>query len=167
MITQTKRADLANGSLLNYADVFEVKYAIYRLLFNAFVSKNKSTRTERYKQFSQFKQQQGAGLTQFAEHQISLLTQTDSNSNKASTEVDFVCYLQFIASEQLALCQLKAKSVGMLIGLVRDMAVGASPNGAEVQQNSGYFCQQASIGAPARSFCATRAKLGINAAGSN
>ncbi|WP_285162664.1 4-alpha-glucanotransferase [Shewanella goraebulensis] len=148
---QDKRAYLINGSLLNYAAVYDLKYTIYRLLFNAFISKNRLVRTKRYDQFNQFKQQQGEALAQYVTHHTELI-KTCSNNSDTGSDADFICYLQFIASEQLAICQLKSKSVGMLIGLVRDMAVGASPNGAEVQQNSGYFCQQASIGAPPDPF---------------
>ncbi|MCL1068546.1 4-alpha-glucanotransferase [Shewanella olleyana] len=150
---QNKKHQLAQDELLNYQQVFEVKYAIYRLLFDAFVSQNKSTCTKRYKQFSQFKQQQGEALSQYVKHQTSLQAEENHSDNATAFNFEnFLCYLQFIAFEQLALCQLKAKSVGMLIGLVRDMAVGASPTGSEVQQNTHYFCQQANIGAPPDPF---------------
>ncbi|WP_153915255.1 4-alpha-glucanotransferase [Shewanella sp. TC10] len=150
---QHKKQQLSQGELLNYQQVFEIKYAIFRLLFDAFVTKNKSTRTKRYKQFNHFKQQQGEALTQYVKHQVSLHNELSESESTTEFNVEnFLCYLQFIAFEQLTLCQLKAKSVGMLIGLVRDMAVGASPTGSEVQQNTHYFCQQANIGAPPDPF---------------
>ncbi|MCL1045090.1 4-alpha-glucanotransferase [Shewanella electrodiphila] len=150
-----KKTNLFNEELLNYSAVYQVKYSIYRLLFDVFITKNSSKRSKRFKQFTQFKKQQGEALSQFVDHQLALSNNSpaaEPHHINVSYEADFICYLQFVAAEQLALCQLKAKSVGMQIGLIRDMAVGASPTGSEVQQNASYFCQQANIGAPPDPF---------------
>ena len=60
----------------------------------------------------------------------------------------FHMYLQFVADRQLQQVQELATARGMKVGLVRDLAVGASGYGAEVKTNSEYFCESVSIGAP-------------------
>lgn len=66
--------------------------------------------------------------------------------------VAFHCYLQWVAETQLQKCQALAQSSGMKIGLVRDLAVGASGSGSEAQTNAQLFCRQAAIGAPPDPF---------------
>lgn len=62
--------------------------------------------------------------------------------------VEWHAWLQWLADEQLAAVAARAKSLGMVIGLYRDLAVGASPGGSEVWSNQGVFADGASTGAP-------------------
>ncbi len=64
----------------------------------------------------------------------------------------FHCYLQWIAQDQLLACQQHSKTLGMRVGLIRDLAVGAEGGGSEVQSNQLLFCRGASIGAPPDPF---------------
>jgi len=47
-------------------------------------------------------------------------------------EVSWHAWLQWIADAQLAACAERARTLGMAVGIYRDLAVGANPGGAEV-----------------------------------
>ena len=59
-------------------------------------------------------------------------------------EIDFQLYLQFLAERGLA----RAAGVGLSLGILRDLAVGAAGDGAECWANPSLYVQSASIGAP-------------------
>ncbi|MDO6678880.1 4-alpha-glucanotransferase [Shewanella sp. 4_MG-2023] len=141
---RNKQYQLAQSRLLDYCEIHETKFSIYQMLFNAFIKEHKNNHSKRYLDFACFKQQQGEGLSQYVTHQ--------QQRNSCFTDAEFLCYLQFIAYEQLLQCQAKAKTAGMSLGLIRDMAVGASPTGAEVCANIDNFCINANIGAPPDPF---------------
>jgi 4-alpha-glucanotransferase len=63
-------------------------------------------------------------------------------------ELRFLAWLQWICDEQLAAAAAAARATHMRIGLYRDLAVGADPNGAEIWANAEAVVQTASIGAP-------------------
>ncbi|MCP5199051.1 MAG: 4-alpha-glucanotransferase [Gammaproteobacteria bacterium] len=65
-----------------------------------------------------------------------------------AAEVDFVCWLQWQADLQLAAVAARARAGGMSIGLYRDVAVGASPAGAECWAAGTLIAPGASVGAP-------------------
>ena len=73
----------------------------------------------------------------------------------------FYCYMQWVAAEQLAECQALAGQLGMKVGLVRDLAVGANGGGSEVQTNGHLFCHDASVGAPPDPLALTGQNWGI------
>ncbi len=61
-------------------------------------------------------------------------------------------YLQWLADAQLADAAHATAAAGLEIGLYRDLAVGAAPDGAEPWANGDAFATQASIGAPPDPF---------------
>lgn len=63
-------------------------------------------------------------------------------------EVEFHCYLQWLAEEQLAHAQQLARQLGMRLGLYGDVAVGVNSAGSETWANPTLYRQQAAIGAP-------------------
>lgn len=63
-------------------------------------------------------------------------------------QIGFFQYLQWLAHEQLQVCQELARSSGMRIGLYGDLAVGAHPGGSEVWSAQEVFRLGAEIGAP-------------------
>ncbi len=147
---QINKHKLFENSLLDYAEVYALKQRVFCLLFDTFIEENQSTLTDRFQAFSDFKKQHEQALQQYADWQVG--HHKEDSCQATFSNPDFWCYLQFVATSQLSLCQLTAKSVGMSIGLIRDMAVGASPTGSEVQQNADYFCANANIGAPPDPF---------------
>jgi len=62
--------------------------------------------------------------------------------------VEFFQYLQWVADEQLAQAQERARAAGMPIGLYRDLAIGVAPGGAMTWANPGVAVVGASVGAP-------------------
>lgn len=131
---------------LDYPKVSELKYRAFARLYTVFCESHLQQHTMRAQRFDDFVKQEGEPLREFAQAEY-----LRSPSAIAQDEC-FYLYLQFVAEEQLQLCQLKAKEAGMGIGIIRDLAVGAALQGIEVQANSQLFCLNASIGAPPDPF---------------
>lgn len=63
-------------------------------------------------------------------------------------EVDFHCFLQWLAAGSLAGAHRAARRAGMRIGLMADLAVGTAPAGSQAWSQPGHFLEGVSIGAP-------------------
>jgi (1->4)-alpha-D-glucan 1-alpha-D-glucosylmutase len=66
--------------------------------------------------------------------------------------VDFHLYLQWQADRQLARVAEQARAAGMRIGLYRDLAVGANPEGAETWCDAQRYALGVHVGAPPDDF---------------
>ncbi|MGL4715949.1 MAG: 4-alpha-glucanotransferase, partial [Aeromonas sp.] len=55
-------------------------------------------------------------------------------------DVNFYLYLQFLADEQLAQADARAKAAGMAMGIYRDLAVGVSEGSTEIWANQELYC---------------------------
>jgi len=75
--------------------------------------------------------------------------------------VNFHCYLQWIAAEQLAAAQARAKVAGMALGLYLDLAVGVDPGGADAWIAPGSVAKGAVLGAPPDAFNPTGQNWGL------
>jgi glycogen operon protein len=64
------------------------------------------------------------------------------------TRVRFHQYLQYLCDLQLGAAARRANSVGLGLGLMRDLAIGAAPDGAEVWTQPDMFIKGVSVGAP-------------------
>jgi 4-alpha-glucanotransferase len=62
--------------------------------------------------------------------------------------IDFHCWLQWQMDQQLARTQLAAKSAGMAVGLLQDLAVGVHPEGADAWSLQEVLARGVSVGAP-------------------
>jgi 4-alpha-glucanotransferase len=62
--------------------------------------------------------------------------------------IEFFQFLQWEADRQLAAAAAAGRQAGLSIGLYRDLAVGADPNGAEAWADQELVAPGASIGAP-------------------
>jgi glycogen operon protein len=69
-------------------------------------------------------------------------------------EVGFALFCQWLADRQLAAAAAGAEAAGLEIGLYRDLAVGAAPDGAESWSRAGELAVGASVGAPPDPFSA-------------
>lgn len=67
-------------------------------------------------------------------------------------EIDFHAWLQLLCAEQLAAAQERARSVGMPVGIVHDLAVGADPGGADAWWWQDVLAGGARVGAPPDAF---------------
>jgi 4-alpha-glucanotransferase len=72
--------------------------------------------------------------------------------SRLSREADFHAWLQWLASDQLAAAQAAAREAGMDIGIIQDLAVGASPAGADAWSHQDLFVPGVSVGAPPDEF---------------
>jgi 4-alpha-glucanotransferase len=66
--------------------------------------------------------------------------------------VEFFQYLQWEADRQLAAAAAAGRAAGLSLGVYRDLAVGADPNGAEAWADQELVTPGASIGAPPDAF---------------
>jgi 4-alpha-glucanotransferase len=85
------------------------------------------------------------------------LAQPDSDvvaaeRSRLSREADFHAWLQWLAAGQLAAAQDAARAAGMDIGVIQDLAVGASPAGADAWSHQDLFVPGVSVGAPPDEF---------------
>lgn len=111
---------------------------------------------DRQAAFLSFRNAGGAGLHRFARFQAleeifgkaAHLQKPDAPADEQVTE--FYTYLQFLADEQLA----HAAASALELGLCRDLAIGAAPDGAEVWSEPGVFMPGVTIGSPPDPFSA-------------
>ncbi|HYA72221.1 MAG TPA: glycogen debranching protein GlgX [Roseiarcus sp.] len=68
--------------------------------------------------------------------------------------IAFVLFAQWLADRQLAGAAARAKAAGLEIGLYRDLAVGAAPDGAESWARADELARGVSVGAPPDPFSA-------------
>ncbi len=62
--------------------------------------------------------------------------------------VDYFCWLQWIADEQLAAAQRAAKDGGMRLGIMHDLAVGVHPEGSDAWALGDVMARSVEVGAP-------------------
>lgn len=161
-------AQLRDTNEVDYEQCKHLKYAVFHELFQIFYRTEWLNKTSRAEQFLRFQQRHGQALELFSFFEalaadnnneapdVDLLAAYGAYASSSEESKDgsyrmpilFHAYLQWLADEQLEECQQLAKSQGMDIGLIRDLAVGADGSGAEVRTNASLFCNKAAIGAP-------------------
>jgi len=164
-------AQQRSNDYVDYSAVMQLKLPVMKSAYQWFVEQSSANKPLK-KAFNQFKTQGGTSLQQLALYDAlhAYLYQQDSANwgwpnwpeqyrdpysaevqsfaKQHKNELDFYCYLQFIAQQQLAQAQQKAKDAGMLLGLYRDLAVGVSEASTEIWANPELYCRDASVGAP-------------------
>lgn len=81
---------------------------------------------------------------------------------KACRLVEFQCWLQWIADEQVSAAQQAAKNSGMALGLMQDMAVGVHSLGADVWWNPERFAVgSVTVGCPP-DFYNQQGRIGVS-----
>ncbi|WP_052141106.1 4-alpha-glucanotransferase [Pseudoalteromonas piratica] len=110
---------------IDYSEATQHKYQCFKVMYLNFCELELAKNTDRAVDFEQF-------VECHADWQIS----------------QYEYYLQWVAKEQLGYCQRYAKSKGMKIGLILDLAVGCTRDGEEYARNRSLFVQHANIGAP-------------------
>ena len=168
---QQQLAQARAAEWVDYTAVTRLKMPVFKALYQWFIE-HQSEQVELAQAFSIFKQQSGESLLQLALYDAihAHLIEKDMHAwgwpvwpeawqkpdspevlafaKEHQAELDFYCYLQFIAREQLAQAQAHAKQQGMLLGLYRDLAVGVSEASTEIWGNPDLYCRDASVGAP-------------------
>ncbi|HQZ85900.1 MAG TPA: 4-alpha-glucanotransferase [Actinomycetota bacterium] len=67
---------------------------------------------------------------------------------RLADRVEFFCWLQWITDTQLAHAQAVAKSSGMRLGILHDLAVGVHPHGADAWALQDVLARGVTVGAP-------------------
>jgi 4-alpha-glucanotransferase len=118
----------------------------------------------RQQRFERFRAAEGQGLEDFAawcaiaEHYSGAPWPAEAHDRSSAlvqrlrTEladrIDFWCWLQWVADEQLAAAQRTAREAGMRLGIMHDLAVGVHPEGADAWSMRDVLAQGVSVGAP-------------------
>ncbi|VUD51065.1 4-alpha-glucanotransferase [Thalassocella blandensis] len=180
---RAKRQTLQASQSVDYVSVRNLKYKIYQKMFDSFVEQHFHAGTDRFLSFQHYVEAQPECLFDFAYHEARYqnwegvryslsddfsyhdIVQDIFNLNgtftKARLALLFHCYLQWLADVQFESCQNLAQTLGMKVGLIRDLAVGADGGGAEVSSNLTLFCRKASIGAPPDPLAQTGQNWGL------
>lgn len=168
---QQKLAELRSTDWVEYEEITALKLTALRELF-AILNNKTAKSKKRLKAFEQYVQEKGDSLLQQASYdalQFHFLEQ-DCNSwgwpvwpeafqayqSEATTkwikdneqEVLFWCYTQWVAELQLEEADKLAKSLGMSLGIYRDLAVGVGVSSSEIWANHSLYCEHISVGAP-------------------
>ncbi|MCG6201573.1 4-alpha-glucanotransferase [Psychromonas antarctica] len=156
---------------VDYEGVTALKLTALRELF-ATLNEGSVKSKKRQAAFNQYVKEKGESLTQQASYdalQFHFLA-LDANSwgwpvwpeafqsfqSEASQtwikenlqEVLFWCYTQWVAELQLQEADKLAKSLGMTLGIYRDLAVGVGISSSEIWANHALYCEHISVGAP-------------------
>jgi glycogen operon protein len=73
-------------------------------------------------------------------------------ADRLRDRVEYAMFLQWLADRQFAGAAARAKAGGLRLGLYRDLAIGAAPDGAEAWAGAGELADGVSIGAPPDPF---------------
>ena len=144
MQLETQISSLREQRLLNYYEVAQLKYSIFDQMFQYFLEFHLKRNSSRGDSFNDYIKDKGNSLAEFALFESRYF----KLEIQSAADPRFHQYLQWLVEEQFSSCQHHAKQKGMSIGLMKDLAVGAVSDGAEVLGNLELYCQQATIGAP-------------------
>lgn len=169
---QARLAALRETSLVDYDTVSRIKFSALERLYAHFCEQHVAAGTPRARAFREYRREQGEALRRFALHEA-IARQMRARDPAAwgwpawppefrhpeqpavtafetahPNEIGFHEWLQWIASEQLAAVQARARELRMQIGLYGDYAVGVNVAGAETWANPDVYRTGASVGAP-------------------
>jgi 4-alpha-glucanotransferase len=155
---------LAGSELIDRDRVWEAKIAALRVVFEH------GLRPARRMAFDEFIRREGRGLSQFAtwsalviahgpnwrewpaELQRASSPDVSAFAAEHADEVRFHEWLQFVADEQVHAAHGTARSSGMRVGVMNDLAVGVSAKSAEAWTYQNLFADGLSVGAPPDHF---------------
>jgi len=154
---------LRQCDLVDYAGVARWKSKALHLAFDAF---RQQATEERRRQFEAFKRAREPHVQSYAAFEVlrrrfvkpwwewpaafrkpDPTLSSDLHSTDAGN-VDYYTFIQWIANEQLMACRMKARAVGLPIGLYLDIAVGVRADGFDAWSNQNFFLRSLEIGAP-------------------
>jgi 4-alpha-glucanotransferase len=171
--------DLRASTLIDYPAVHRVKLRALEALFDRF------RRTEGSNEdFVRFRREYGRALEAHALYEAlgeSFMAKGGSASwgtwperyqnprsravrdfaRAAKERIEFHIWLQWIADQQLATAQVRARAAGMRIGLYLDLAVGISPDGSSAWFGGPATARHARIGCPPDPFSAQGQDWGL------
>jgi glycogen operon protein len=153
-----------SGDMVDYSAVWDAKR---RFLERQFGETDQSAASEAGGDFARFVAEAGDALDRFAVFQVIAetyprrpwmtwpggLADADSAEVAAfgaanSDRVSYHKYLQYLCDCEFAAAARRARDAGLPIGLVRDLAIGGAPDGAEIWAQRDLYAGGVSIGAP-------------------
>jgi (1->4)-alpha-D-glucan 1-alpha-D-glucosylmutase len=165
-----------SASLVDYAAVAKAKLTVLEGLYRHFREQHLSRGSARAQDFLAFCEAEGESLRRFAlfealsEHHCAAAggplalgdwpepyRQAGSQAVAAfaaehGERIDFHAWLQWQAERQLQAVGKRSLELGLALGLCQDLAIGASPEGADVWADTASYIQGAHIGAPPDAF---------------
>ena len=69
-----------------------------------------------------------------------------------AAQAEFHTWVQWLVASQVEAAQAAARSAGMSIGIIADLAIGAHPGGADAWAGQEFFAQGFTVGAPPDAF---------------
>jgi 4-alpha-glucanotransferase len=69
-----------------------------------------------------------------------------------AVQAEFHTWVQWLVASQVAAAQEAARSAGMSVGIIADLAIGAHPGGADAWAGQEFFAQGFTVGAPPDAF---------------
>ncbi len=160
-------------AFVDYDAVTKLKQGVLEILYESFQRNHGvlGKEDERKRDFMRFQEEGGDALHRFSIFEAlsehfdgkswqdwpKSYRQPDSKAvvkfaKENKTRVQFFQYIQWQADRQLARAQQRATENGVSIGLYRDLAIGAAPDGAEAWSAQDVVVQDASVGAPPDPF---------------
>ncbi|MDX9862627.1 MAG: 4-alpha-glucanotransferase, partial [Rhodospirillales bacterium] len=167
---RSARDALARRDLIDYEGVAALKFGALRDLFDGFRVRHLESGSERGAAFHDFVRRGGPQLAAHAAFDaLSAVHGPDwrrwpvdcrrpGGDGVAAfraaepAAVEFFLYLQWEADRQLAAADEAGRRAGLTVGLYRDVALGASPDGAEAWIHQDSLVFGAEIGAPPDAF---------------
>ncbi|MDI1261467.1 malto-oligosyltrehalose synthase [Aquabacterium sp.] len=176
VLFQQRLQALREPEIVNYRAVAAAKFEVLEMLFKHFHLRHLSADTHRGRAFRAFQKERGSELRRQALFETlqahfhaqdsavwgwSLWPQAyrDPESlavadfeREHEVQVEFFEYLQWQAELQLQSAQARAESLGMAIGLYRDLAVGVNEGGAETWSRQNLYAMSLHVGAPPEEY---------------
>jgi 4-alpha-glucanotransferase len=78
--------------------------------------------------------------------------EADVRRGDLAVQAEFHTWVQWLVASQVAAAQEAARSAGMSIGIIADLAIGAHPGGADAWAGQEFFAQGFTVGAPPDAF---------------
>ena len=163
--------DTRAGELVDYPAVWRLKLRVLELLFESFRAHHLAPMSDRAAAFLEFTAQRGEPLERHAlfdalhEHVLQFTgawswhhwpesyrrpdsPEVAAFAGEHRDRIEFFIYLQWLADEQLAAAQARARAAGMPIGLYQDIAVAVNPASAMTWAHPAVSLSGVSAGAP-------------------
>jgi len=158
------RDRIRDNDLIERRPIWKAKLKALRVIFDA------GMRPARRMAFNDFLRREGRGLTQFATWSALVAEygqdfrewpaklrrpsspEVAAFAAKHHERIVFFAWLQFLAAEQLRAAQSAARTAGMKLGIMSDLAVGVSGRSAEAWTYGNLFADGIGVGAPPDPF---------------
>jgi len=80
------------------------------------------------------------------------LVETEVRRGDLAAQAEFHTWVQWLVTSQVEAAQAAARSAGMSIGIIADLAIGAHPGGADAWAGQEFLAQGFTVGAPPDAF---------------